>query len=290
MKVFYEQVTNLEKNIETLFEKLKWKEIVAEDERVIIKPNFCKNYEDGATTNMDLLAAIVKLVKKRTSDVFVGETESHFKSQAKLIDGFSAGCDFLNLSKEETFVYKGLNLPKIALNSTIINVPVFKTHVLTGMTLGIKNLFGFIQDKGKSQYHYKIDSTLMKILDVIKPQINILDGIYSMDTNGPTDGRIKRTDFLMASNDVVALDVAACRVAGISPSQITHIWQAKQKYGISPEGAPDILIDFNVPKVGMLTKCGAYLQYHPLSRRLLKNPNVHALAKRVKDIIDAPKI
>lgn len=289
MEVFYEKVIDLEKDVQTLFDLLKWEEVIKEGDRVLIKPNFCANYKDGVTTNMELLGAIINLVRRRTGDVFVGETESSYKNHREMMDNFPLDCEFLNLSKGETFTHKGLNLPKIALESVIINVPLFKTHMLTGITLGIKNLFGLIQDRKKSRYHYKIDSTLLDILEVIKPGINILDGIYSMGQSGPTEGRIKRTDFLMASRDVVALDMAACRIAGIDSSQINHIRQASQKYGIRPDISTDFRMNFDVPKVGRMTKYGAYLQQNPLTRRLLDNPGICSLAKSVKNVIEGPK-
>jgi uncharacterized protein (DUF362 family) len=287
--VYFEKVTDLEKDVQKLFGLLKWEEVIKEGDRVLVKPNFCANYGDGVTTSMELLGAIVNLVKKRTEDVFIGETDSTFKDNTKIMADFPLDCEFLNLSNEETHTHRGLNLPGIALESAVINVPVFKTHTLTGMTLGIKNLFGFIQDKKKSQYHHKIDSTLLDILEVIKPRINILDGIYSMDRSGPTGGRVKRTDFLMASRDVVALDMAACRVAGVDPSQINHIWQASQIYGTRPDISVDFRVNLDVPKVGRTAKYGAYLQHNPVTRKLLENPGIHSLAKRVKNSINGQK-
>lgn len=289
MKVFCKNVADLENDVRALFELMRWEEVIKEGDSVLIKPNFCANYKDGVTTNMELLGAIVKLVGQRTEDLFVGETDSPFKNHKKMRDDFPLDCKFLNLSEEETFIHRGLKLPKIALESIIINVPVFKTHVFTGMTLGIKNLFGLIQDREKSRYHYKIDPTLLHILEVIKPQINILDGIYSMDQIGPTDGRIKRTDFLMASRNVVALDMAACGVAGINPFQVKHIWQASQKYGVRPDISTDFHVDFEVPKANKIVKYGAYLQQNPLTRKLLDNPRILSFAKRVKDAIDGPR-
>ncbi|MEE8403684.1 MAG: DUF362 domain-containing protein [Candidatus Hydrothermarchaeaceae archaeon] len=289
MKVFYGKVTDLEKDVQALFDLLKWEELIKEGERVLIKPNFCANYGDGVTTNMELLGVIINLVRRRTGDVFVGETDSPFKDHKKMRDNFPLDCEFLNLSEEETFIHKGLNLPKIALESVIINVPVFKTHMLTEMTLGIKNLFGLIQDRKKSKYHYRIDSTLLDILDVIKPSINILDGIYSMDQTGPTDGRIRRTDFLMASRDVIALDMAACGIAGVDPLKIGHIRRASQKYGTQTEFCTDFCMDFDVPKVSKVVKCGAYLQQNPLTKKFLEDPDIYSFTKRVKNAIVGPK-
>jgi uncharacterized protein (DUF362 family) len=212
MSIFFRKVTDLERDVQFLFEQLEWEEIIKAGDRVLIKPNYCAQYENGVTTDMELLQTVINLVRKRTKNVFVGETDSTFKDHTNIMKDFPLDCEFLNLSEVETFTHKGLELPKVVLDSVVINMPVFKTHILTGMTLGIKNLFGFIQTRNKAQYHPRIDSVLLDILEVIKPQINILDGIYSLDKSGPTTGRIRKTDFLLASRDVVALDVAACEI------------------------------------------------------------------------------
>ncbi len=288
MNVFFEKVSDLEKDVQSLFDLLRWEEIVKEGGRVLIKPNFCAEYECGVTTDMKLLQAIVNLLRHRTENVFVGETNSTYKDHAAIMKNFTLDCDFLNLSEGETITHKGLNLPKIAFESIIINVPVFKTHILTGMTLGIKNLFGFIQDRNKSQYHHKIDSTLMDILEVIKPQINILDGIHSLDRSGPTSGRVRRTDFLMASRDVVALDVAACEVGCVGLPKARHILKASKIHDTKPEFSTDFRIDCEVPTVTKMAKYGSYLQQNPLTRKLLENPEIRSFAKRVKDAIEGP--
>jgi uncharacterized protein (DUF362 family) len=289
MKVFFEKATDLEESVENLFDLLNWEEIIKEGDQVLIKPNYCANYEEGVTTDMRLLQTIINLARTRTKDVFVGETDSTFKDHTNIMKNFPLECEFLNLSEAETFAHKGLNLPKIATESVIINIPVFKTHALTGMTLGIKNLFGFIQDKNKSQYHHKIDRTLLDILKVIKPQINILDGIHSLDGSGPTSGRIRRTDFLMASRDVVALDVAACEVGCVDLQKASHIFKASKVYGTQPEISTDFRIECVVPTVGKTAKYGAYLQHNPITRRLLENPEIHSFAKKVKNTIEGQK-
>ena len=289
MSVFYTKVTDLEKDVQNIFDLIEWEEIIKEGDQVLIKPNYCANYEEGVTTDMRLLQAVINLVRSRTENVFVGETDSTFKDHTNIMNNFPLECEFLNLSEAETFNHKGLNLPKIAVDSVVINMPVFKTHVLTGMTLGIKNLFGFIQDKNKSQYHHKIDRTLLDILEVIRPQINILDGIHSLDGSGPTSGRIRRTDFLMASRDVVALDVAACEVGCVDLQKARHILKASKVYGTRPEVSTDFRIECEVPTVGKTVKYGAYLQHNPITRKLLENPKIHSLAKKVKDTIEGQK-
>lgn len=289
MSVFYTKVTDLEKDVQNIFDLIEWEEIIKEGDQVLIKPNYCANYESGVTTDMHLLQTIINLIRSRTKDVFVGETDSTFKDHTNIMNNFPLECEFLNLSEAETFTHKGLRLPKIALESVIINIPVFKTHVLTGMTLGIKNLFGFIQDKNKAQYHHKIDRTLLDILEVIRPPINILDGIHCLDGSGPTSGRIRRTDFLMASRDVVALDMAACEVGCVDLQKASHILKASKIYGTQPELSTDFRIDCEVPVQSKMDKLGIHIQQNPITRKLLENPEMRSFAKRVKNTLDGKK-
>jgi uncharacterized protein (DUF362 family) len=129
----------------------------------------------------------------------------------------------------------------------------------------------------------------MDILDVIKPPINILDGIYSLDQSGPTSGRIRRTDFLMASRDVVALDMAACEVGCVDLERVSHIHQASEIYGTKPDFSSDFRIDCEVPTVSRMSKVGAHLQHNSITKKLLKNPEIYSFAKKVKDTIEGSK-
>lgn len=229
--------------------ELEWKKIIKKNASVLIKPNFCTNYADGVTTRLEFLEKIINIVKERTDNVFIGETATTYKDINKLKEDFPLDCEFLNLSEEETVVYKGLNLPRIALESVIINVPVLKAHFLTGLTIGIKNLFGFIQDKNKAKYHNDIDATILKVLEVIKPEINILDGLYSMDRYGPTGGRIIKTDFIVTSTNVIDLDIVTCRLIGVDPIRIKHIHQAQQIYNVDARKHMEGRIDFDLPEI-----------------------------------------
>ncbi len=290
--VYYENVEgvrDLKAPVRSLLERIKWEELIGKKDRVLIKPNFCADYKEGVTTHMALIKAVVNLAEDRAGEVIVGETESSFKDYRAIMEHFPLDCKILNLTKEETLVHRDLNLPKIASDTIVINLPMFKTHTLTGMTLGIKNLFGFVQDKRKSRYHYRIDRVLLDILEAIRPPINIMDGIYCMEGNGPTDGRIRRSGFLLASRDVIALDMAACKVACADLSQVKHVQMASEKYKIKPDFSEDVRMCLEIPKT-RLNRVGAYLQHNPVTGRLLENPNVHSFAKKVRNTLDGKKL
>ncbi len=222
-----ENPENLDEVVRNALESLNWKRFIEKDDKVLVKPNFLVSPKVGVTTSLDLVRSLVGILKERTSNVFVGETESIGKNLDKIIEEVDLGCEFVNLSKDKTVVVKGeygvYRLPELALNSKLVNVPILKTHALTKVTLGVKNLFGLIQDKDKRSYHWKIEGILLDLYRIFKPKLNILDAVYSMDGYGPVSGRVRPTFLLVASNDALTLDLATCRFVGLDPTTVDHL-------------------------------------------------------------------
>jgi formate hydrogenlyase subunit 6/NADH:ubiquinone oxidoreductase subunit I len=105
----------------------------------------------------------------------------------------------------------------------IINLPKFKTHSLTLLTLGVKNLFGCIPGPKKPLWHLKAgkdQETFAKILvdiyNVVRPSLTLLDGIVGMEGNGPNSGRPIPIGLILASGDSLSLDQIVCDLLGIS--------------------------------------------------------------------------
>ncbi len=94
-------------------------------------------------------------------------------------------------------IFKQLEIDQTVLEAeVIINLPKLKTHSLTLLTLGVKNLFGCIPGPRKALWHLKAGEdrkTFAKILvdvyQIIQPSLTILDGIVGMDGSGPNSGR-----------------------------------------------------------------------------------------------------
>lgn len=66
---------------------------------------------------------------------------------------------FINLSKvkvklEKYEALREITLPEIVLRSNIISAAKLKTHIITKVTLGLKNMFGLLPEKYKMKYHY----------------------------------------------------------------------------------------------------------------------------------------
>jgi len=111
----------------------------------------------------------------------------------------------------------------------VISVPKLKTHSLTTLTCGLKNVYGMVSGEAKIQFHLKYPSPLsmsaflVRVFAALKPHLTIADAVTAMEGNGPAHGRPLPVGVLLASRDAVALDTVACMALGISPSAVPMI-------------------------------------------------------------------
>jgi NAD-dependent dihydropyrimidine dehydrogenase PreA subunit len=108
----------------------------------------------------------------------------------------------------------------------IVNLPKFKTHILTVLTAGIKNMFGCVPGFRKSSLHLanpRPDSMSKVIVDVfslVKPWVTLVDAVDAMEGNGPSSGNVRHLGFIAAGTDCVALDTILARIVGIDPRRV----------------------------------------------------------------------
>jgi uncharacterized protein (DUF362 family)/NAD-dependent dihydropyrimidine dehydrogenase PreA subunit len=166
----------------------------------------------------------------------------------------------------------------------IVNLPVFKTHALTILTGGIKNLFGIIPGGQKSYLHTLAKSSeefselLVDIYQVIPvPVLSIMDALRGMDgQNGPSGGRVRSIGRLITAANPVALDMVMAVIAGTSPERIPTTRIAMER-GLGPSTLSEIEVigdaepvaDFRLPSLRLasgITGIAAGIVY-PLMRR-----------------------
>jgi uncharacterized protein (DUF362 family)/Pyruvate/2-oxoacid:ferredoxin oxidoreductase delta subunit len=82
-----------------------------------------------------------------------------------------------------------------------------------GLTLGVKNTFGFVPRFEKAKWHLKAGreallfaGILIDIYRLVNPTVTVLDGILAMDGNGPSSGRPREVGIIAVSRDALALD------------------------------------------------------------------------------------
>ena len=129
-----------------------------------------------------------------------------------------------------TDIPEGIDLKKCDIYDDIlkadvfINVPVAKTHGLTKLTLGMKNLLGVIKDR--PSIHLNISQRIADLNSRLRPTLTIIDAVRILMDNGPTGGNlndVKEMNTIIISADTVAADSYASRLFGMQPKDLGYI-------------------------------------------------------------------
>lgn len=216
--------------------------------KVLIKVNFItdKTWDTGATTDPMVVEAIIQKLMGLPISVSVVESDATITNADKAFEktGMKDMCqrngvecinlrhlkDKVKLDVPNSEVLGSITVPRIVAESAIISAAKLKTHANTGVTLGMKNMFGLLPDKFKAKYHARgINKVIVDINTVIKPVLTVIDGFVGMEGKGPIDGAPVKMDLIIAGKNVVATDATGCRVMGINPYDIPHLRRASEK-------------------------------------------------------------
>jgi len=227
---------------------IDYKSALAGWDKVLIKVNFItdKTWDTGATTDPIVVEAIIKKLEDLPVKVYVVESDATITSADKAFEktGMREMCerngveclnlryvkDKVKLTIPDGEVLKSITVPRLVTESAIISAAKLKTHSATGVTLGMKNMFGLLPDKYKGKYHLKgISKVIVDINTVLRPTLTVVDGFVGMEGSGPVDGEPVQMNLIIAGTDTVATDATACRVMGIDPNEIKHIRKAHEK-------------------------------------------------------------
>jgi len=110
-----------------------------------------------------------------------------------------------------------------------ISVPVLKVHVMTMVTLSMKNLWGCYPDAMRCLHHKYLSRKLTLLTKVLKPKIVLIDGTYALDGHGPMYGEAVKADLMIAANNPVVADAFGSAIMGIPVTQVEHIMYAEKE-------------------------------------------------------------
>ncbi|OPY71062.1 MAG: formate hydrogenlyase complex iron-sulfur subunit [Syntrophorhabdaceae bacterium PtaU1.Bin034] len=151
----------------------------------------------------------------------------------------------------------------------VVNMPKLKTHVMMGLTAGVKNTFGFVPSLDKARWHLRCGtdknlfaSVLMDIHRIANPGLTILDGIAAMDGDGPSHGRVRHLGLIAASDNAFSLDAFLEKALSFPfPTPISSLAEEREvllEAKVVDLGMPRVTdfkmpetmkVDFNLPSV-----------------------------------------
>ncbi len=278
-------------------------------EKLLIKPNMScgKPSGTGLVTNVDVVAAVVRFVQERGATALVGDLPivGWDPEETYQIIGIreavaEAGGTFIDLAKEDMIriklptakKLKKITLTKLIFNvDGIINVPVLKTHFMTGHTGAIKNLKGLTEQTQRTRMHVLgLFTPIIDLYEHLMPLVrfNIVDGTTAADAvrpagpyKGPTAGNPVEMNILLAGKDSLAVDATIARIFGFNPEKLSLLAEAYER-GLGELEDIEVLGDAaETYKKRQRSKIGrifAWLEKHAWSSRL--NPVTHRIVRR----------
>lgn len=206
---------------------------------VLIKPNFVAPFSH-ATTSLRVLETIVKKIHHcngnpvlAESSGFEFDTETTFRILGIYDFAKRYNVRVVNLDNEKFIKVKStskligeLEISELAVKAdVIINVPKLKRHNLTRVTVGVKNLFGFLSRETRKKIHaVNLEKGIYEVARIINPDLTIVDG--SVVTTRAVYGEHKRLDTIVGGTNPFAVDIFCCRLLGDDFNQIYHIRKA----------------------------------------------------------------
>ncbi len=220
--------------------------------RVIFKPNLVTVYHQMGlveedypeTTDPRLLDALLAYFKRFTPDLVIVEssgrgvpTRGSFAVAG--IDRLARyhGAELIALEEQPTLRYflphavvqKEIIVPAILAevvsgDAFFVSVPKLKTNLYTGVTLGIKNAMGLLSFNLRQRgHHYALDQKLVDILQLVEPDLTIIDGLVGGEGNCPAPVDPVDSRVLISGNNCLETDRVAACLMGFDPDGIPLI-------------------------------------------------------------------
>jgi uncharacterized protein (DUF362 family)/Pyruvate/2-oxoacid:ferredoxin oxidoreductase delta subunit len=217
------------------------------DKKVFIKPNLLGAFpaEKHVTTSPELVRSVVRLIQEFGAQVMVGDNcgvggyglnQSVAKNSGILEASQGAyknvAQNTVSVKIDSRYVTSVVVSRDMLEADVLISLPVMKTHSLTVVTGGVKNMFGIVAGGGKGRLHAAAPSAedfgrmLAQIYAIRPPDLTIMDAVTAMEGYGPSAGKPKWVGKILASENAVALDAVVCRIMGVEPAQVHHVREA----------------------------------------------------------------
>ncbi len=256
--------------------------ILAGRKKAILKPNFVagRPAHTGATTHFELIAAVAEQVHAAGAKPYLCEspgTEFDFDATYSIL-GIREFCEqhdigivgevhrWIEYRPPNALRLKTFHAPLELADACLINLPVLKTHVVSGMSVAMKNLMGLLPRADRRNMHtLGIQQSIVDMNMGIKPDLTIVDGSIGQDGDGPLYGRQANLGVLLAGRDSLTIDLVACKLVDVDPKTVGHLQLGVEQLGgrqariLGDQIEP--MAQFEMPVVNPLYRFAFWLMY-----------------------------
>jgi uncharacterized protein (DUF362 family)/ferredoxin len=213
---------------------------------IVIKPNLNNDLNAlmGNSTDLRILTIVIEWIKENGyKNIFVADGYNVGVNRRNInvckrlrIDRLVKlfGIKFLNLN-DDKFREVRLGNHKVKIAKTcieadfFINLPKIKTHSEANMSLALKNMIGCVVGQEKRKIHRDLAGNIVRLNEILKPDLHIVDGLIIMEGNGPGDGSPRRLDLLIIGTNPFLIDLVCAKLVGFNWQEIKYLVVAKEK-------------------------------------------------------------
>jgi len=253
----------MERAVERHFALLGLERLLRPGMTVALKPNLLmkRKPEEATTTHPALAAAVAEALRRRGITRIVladspggpytrGALSSIYDTCGMTAAGERAGFSVnLETGHGERDCPGGVLCRSFSLidpvlqADLVINLCKLKTHCMTTLSGGVKNLFGCVPGLMKPELHCRFPERkdfcemLVDLCETVRPAVTFCDAVVSMEGDGPSGGSPVRTGYTFCSESPYALDSLLCRFGGFDEDGVETLAAAKRR-GLWQEPEP----------------------------------------------------
>ncbi len=259
--------------------------------RVYIKPNLtgARPSQDGLTVDIGPVRAVLERLHD-CPQITIGESCSNTAEAFEKLGYRQLADEFPNVSLEDMrfseIVWKPIPKPfhtkempfnaNVFTHDYIINIAKMKAHSLAGVTLCMKNIFGFIPTrKQKLMYHPFIRKAILDMNQIVPSHFSIVDGVWGNEFD-EIQSTPKKTCAIVAGENLLAVDMIAAEIMGINLNDIEtyrlafELW-GDPKVNLSGSGLDEVRTRYRqgclfTTRIRYLKETAASLAYRAVSR------------------------
>jgi len=219
-------------------------------DKVLLKPNFNSPDSYPGSTDPVFLRAVVEILLEAGARVTIGESSGGIwrptRNVFRKLDIFELARrlgvplvafedeadDWVRIKIDGDYL-STVYMPRSAYESDkIVYLPCMKTHNIAAFSGAFKLAVGFVHPGQRRGLHFShLQQKIAEISLCWQPNLIVVDGRKAFVSGGPAKGQLAEPGLLLASGDLIAIDVEAMRVLlnyDTRNKLVTDPWQSPQ--------------------------------------------------------------
>ena len=223
---------------------------IARGDKVLVKPNFNSPDPYPGSTDLAFLRAVLELLLEAGARVAIGESSGGIWRPTRNVSRKLGVFELARYLDVELVAFEdriddwvrikidgdylgAVTMPRSAYEADkMVYLPCMKTHRIARFSGALKLVVGFMHPGERRALHARhLEQKVAEISLCWQPNLIVMDGRKAFVCGGPDKGQLVEPGLVLASGDLVAIDVEAIKVLltyGAKNKLMTNPWQSPQ--------------------------------------------------------------